>query len=182
MENYIRKYDNVVDDKFCDNLIQQFDSCPEQYEKQSQGEMSFTQIHLLANPVWETEVAYLVDVFKDSIKRYRKDCNIGYDTNIWPQKYGFEGPRLKRYLPDGVDQFGNHVDVADHESARRFLVFFLYLDDNDGGATTFPDYGFTSPCKKGSLLMFPPLWPWMHAGKKPIDKPKYILGSYLNYV
>ena len=76
MENYIRKYDNVVDDKFCDNLIQQFDSCPEQYEKQSQGEMSFTQIHLLANPVWETEVAYLVDVFKDSIKRYRKDCNI----------------------------------------------------------------------------------------------------------
>ena len=31
------------------------------------------------------------------------------------------------------------------------------------------------------LLMFPPLWPWLHAGNKPIDKPKYILGSYLHY-
>ena len=90
--------------------------------------------------------------------------------------------RLKRYLPNGVDQFGNHVDVADLESARRFLVFFLYLDDNDGGSTTFPDYDVTSKCKKGSLLMFPPLWPWLHAGEKPIDKPKYILGSYLHYV
>jgi len=30
--------------------------------------------------------------------------------------------------------------------------------------------------------MFPPLWPWLHAGLKPIDKPKYMLGSYLHYV
>ena len=48
MENYIRCYDNVVSDEFCDNMIHQFESLPEQYEKHSQGEMSFTQIHLLA--------------------------------------------------------------------------------------------------------------------------------------
>jgi len=182
MENYIRCYDNVVSDEFCDNMIHQFESLPEQYEKHSQGEMSFTQIHLLAHEEWKTEVAYLVDVFKESIKKYREECNIGYKSNIWPQKYGFEGIRLKRYLADGKDQFGNHVDVADYNSARRFLVFFLYLDNNKGGSTTFPDYGIKSECKKGSLLMFPPLWPWLHAGEKPIDKPKYILGSYLHYV
>ena len=182
MENYIRCYDNVVSDEFCDNMIHQFESLPEQYEKHSQGEMSFTQIHLLAHEEWKTEVAYLVDVFKESIKKYREECNIGYKSNIWPQKYSFEGMRLKRYLADGVDQFGNHVDVADYNSARRFLVFFLYLDNNKGGSTTFPDYGIKSECKKVSLLMFPPLWPWLHAGEKPIDKSKYILGSYLHYV
>ena len=74
MENYIRCYDNVVSDEFCDNMIHQFESLPEQYEKHSQGEMSFTQIHLLAYKEWETEVTYLIDVYKESIKRYRKDC------------------------------------------------------------------------------------------------------------
>ena len=41
---------------------------------------------------------------------------------------------------------------------------------------------FISPCKRGSALLFPPMWPWAHAGTKPINKPKYIVGSYLHYV
>ena len=123
MENYIRCYDNVVSDEFCDNMIHQFESLPEQYEKHSQGEMSFTQIHLLAHEEWKTEVAYLVDVFKESIKKYREECNIGYKSNIWPQKYGFEGIRLKRYLADRKDQLGTKFDVVDYNSAIRLLVF-----------------------------------------------------------
>ena len=83
-----------VSDQFCDNMIEQFESSPEQYEKHNQGEMSFTQIHLVSNELWRTKVFYLIDVFKLSIKKYREDCNIKYDTNIWPQKYGFEGMRL----------------------------------------------------------------------------------------
>ena len=37
-------------------------------------------------------------------------------------------------------------------------------------------------CKQGSLLMFPPMWPWLHAGTKPINESKYIMQSYLHYV
>ena len=111
MENYIRCYDNVVSDSFCDSLIQQFESLPQQYEKHSQGEMSFTQIHLLAHEEWKTEVSYLIDIYKESIKKYREDCGIGYQSNIWPQKYGFEGIRLKRYLADGTDQFLSLIHI-----------------------------------------------------------------------
>jgi len=67
------------------------------------------------------------------------------------------------------------------ESAKRFLVFFIYLDDNERGETNFPQLGLASPCKQGSLLMFPPLWPWVHAGMKPVKKSKYMIGSYLHY-
>jgi len=101
---------------------------------------------------------------------------------MWPEKFSLEPLRMKRYLPDGTDQFGDHVDVNSHESARRFLVFFLYLDDNKKGSTSFPQHDMSSDCDKGSCLIFPPMWPWLHAGEKPIDKPKYILGSYLHYV
>ena len=58
----------------------------------------------------------------------------------------------------------------------------LYLNDNEGGSTSFPQLDLNTKCKKGSMLMFPPLWPWLHSGEKPIDKPKYILGSYLQYI
>ena len=70
------------------------------------------------------------------------------------------------------------------EMAARFLVMFIYLTDNDKGETGI-DCGedlFLSPCKKGSVLLFPPMWPWKHAGREPVDTPKYIIGSYLHYV
>ena len=38
---------------------------------------------------------------------------------------------MKKYMPNNIDEFKEHVDVSDYASARRFLVFFLYLDDND---------------------------------------------------
>ena len=46
-------------------------------------------------------------------------------------KYGFEAIRMKKYMPNNIDEFKEHVDVGDYASARRFLVFFLYLDDNE---------------------------------------------------
>ena len=65
--------------------------------------------------------------------------------------------------------------------AKRFLVFFLYLNDNEGGLTSFPEYDTMIQPKAGTLLMFPPLWTHKHIGHKPIKKPKYIIGSYLHY-
>ena len=101
---------------------------------------------------------------------------------MFPSRYGFEEFRLKRYLPNDIDEFRNHVDVSNYENARRFLVFFLYLDDNEKGHTTFPQSNISVQPKAGRILMFPPMWTHLHAGTKPVDKPKYIIGSYLHYV
>ena len=180
MENYIRRYDNVLSPELCDSLIERFENNPDQYEKHQQGEMSFTQIHLLKHKEWHDDVQSVVNNLHGCVELYKKECKV--IGNMWPEKFNIEPLRMKRYLPDGTDQFGDHVDVNSHESARRFLVFFLYLDDNKRGSTSFPQHDMSSDCDKGSCLIFPPLWPWLHAGEKPIDKPKYILGSYLHYV
>ena len=180
MENYIRKYDNVLSPELCNSLIERFENNPDQYEKHQQGEMSFTQIHLLKHKEWHDDAQSVVNSLHGCVELYKKECKV--IGNMWPEKFNIEPLRMKRYLPDGTDQFGDHVDVNSHESARRFLVFFLYLDDNKRGSTSFPQHDMSSDCDKGSCLIFPPLWPWLHAGEKPIDKPKYILGSYLHYV
>ena len=56
MENYIRRYDNVISPELCDKLIDKFEKNPDHYEKQKQGEMSFTQIHLLRHPEWSDDI------------------------------------------------------------------------------------------------------------------------------
>ena len=180
MENYIRRYDNVLSTELCDSLIERFENNPDQYEKHQQGEMSFTQIHLLKHKEWHDDAQTVVNGLHGCVDQYKTECKVV--GNMWPEKFNLEPLRMKRYLPDGTDQFGDHVDVNSHESARRFLVFFLYLDDNKKGSTSFPQHDMSSDCDKGSCLIFPPMWPWLHAGEKPIDKPKYILGSYLHYV
>ena len=87
-------------------------------------------------------------------------------------------------MPGGQEFFPPHVDVNSYDTARRFLVAFIYLNDNESGETIVApkDDTFVSKCKRGSLLFFPPLWPWMHTGLPPIDTPKYIVGSYLHYL
>ena len=65
MDNYIRKYDNVVSDKFCDGLIEKFEDHPEQQEKLSQGLMSLTHLEMMRpdTQIWNKDVMHLVDVF-----------------------------------------------------------------------------------------------------------------------
>jgi hypothetical protein len=58
----------------------------------------------------------------------------------------------------------------------------MYLNDNIGGHTYFPSMDIEIECKKGSCVMFPPMWTHIHAGARPIIAPKYIIGSYLQYV
>ena len=46
----------------------------------------------------------------------------------------------------------------DYASAKRFLVFFLYLKDNEGGHTSFPD----EMKVKNGIIKFPPMWNYKH--------------------
>ena len=178
MDNYIRIYENVLSNIRCQHLIDMFESDTEHHEIQNCGSgATLTQINLLHSPdtIWKEETNHLANVIMSSVHQYKKDCDI--KENQWPKKFGFEPPKIKKYMPG--EWFPEHVDVLDHKTAKRFLVAFLYLDDNKAGETHITDV--ISKCKKGALLLFPPLWPWLHTGMPPIDKPKYIVGSYLHY-
>jgi len=180
MENFIRKYDNFLSPEFCDTLVKKFEENAQFHQKLAKGLMSLTAMEILLHPqIFNSEIPHLVEKFQEFIKIYKSEINI--EAVQWPQKYSFESFRIKKYEPDGTDQFGNHVDAKNIETCRRFLAFFCYLTDNESGATIFPHCGVSSECKKGNLLIFPPLWPWIHSGQMPIKTPKLILGSYLKF-
>ena len=58
------------------------------------------------------------------------------------------------------------------------------FDDNDAGETEFIENTISTmsvKCIGGRAIVFPPMFPWVHCGKKPVNKPKYLLQSYLHY-
>ena len=190
MESYIRQYYDVLDKEFCKTLIEKFNECEgNQLSTLPKEGRQFTEIALMENMgVFEDEFNVCLNSFQNVIEKYKKDlgirsinseCSEGTSA-LWPEKYGMEGIKIKRYLDNDADMFDWHVDVSDGQSNARFLAFFVYLDDNEAGSTEFADKEID--CVAGSALVFPPMWPWLHRGNKPIKKPKYLLQSYLHYM
>ena len=133
MENFIRIYENVVPDNWCESLVQKFEDFEEHHEVVD-NKMSFTQINFGRDSLWKYESDYLEKVILEQVERYREDVKI---ENQWPQKYALEPIRMKRYLPNEKDNFPPHVDVTGKDNNSRFLVVFLYLSNNAKGETIF---------------------------------------------
>lgn len=188
MMNYIKTYDNVLPKDICVKIINKFEKHLEQHVNTTlENHRSFTEINLNNHSEWKNEILnLLVPTFQTYIEKYKRDENI--DENVWPEKYGFEQIRMKRYLPNDFDEFKFHADVMDHNSARRFLVCFIYLNDVlEGGETAF-QYNRNAEMvhevkpETGKMLLFPPFWTHPHIGKKPISNTKFIIGTYLHYL
>ena len=190
MNSYITVYDQVLSDDQCDYFIDKFEKDTSAHEVQNNSHFSeegernatLTQINMLHSPntIWKEDVNFLTQTIGRCVEVYKDENDI--TPYQWPDKYSLEPPKMKRYLPNTSDEFPPHVDVLDYATARRFLVIFIYLNDNIGGHTYFPSMDIEIECKKGSCVMFPPLWTHIHAGARPIIAPKYIIGSYLQYV
>ena len=125
MDNFARVYDNVLSDALCDDIINFFEQNKKQQIIQKEGSMSFTEISITEHENWIKYNKQLSSVLANGVTEYANECKIL--PQQWPKEIGYESIRIKRYLPNGIDQFDDHVDVMDYDTARRFLVFFIYL-------------------------------------------------------
>lgn len=182
---YVSVFDEVLPKSFCKGLIEKFEL--NQFQEQTDtfypGIRHFIEVNISQN--WPDEhtkmLAYLMEVWKV----YQHDQGLR-DTQ-YPKTYGFEAFRMKRYLPNGRDEFALHTDVGSYASARRFVAFLFYLNDvAEGGETEFgldpKSAQVTIPAVIGRALVFPPLWTHPHWGCKVVSGPKYIVSGYLHYL
>lgn len=204
LSHYIRTYDNFLSDNVCDQYVKYF----EETMVKDKAEVIDTSICYgkevgaagqpicgncncqRMNPMGFDRFIALnkiaLNQFLEIVDQYRKDVNL--HKSQWPVNYGYEEFRMKRFLTsDGgpnAEQFKEHVDITSHEGGKRFLIMMVYLnDDFEGGETEFPVLGDKVKPKKGKLLVFPPMWNYLHRGNPPL-KPgyaKYFLMTYLNY-
>jgi len=178
----------------CQYFVDKFEAHPEMHKVQvtrnnEEEKTTLTRLNLLkkVDTPFKEDSKFLGNLFRENVERYIGDCQI--KSFQIPDKFSFEAFVIKRYLPDTDEEFPPHVDVSGAEHGKRFLVMLMYLTDNDAGQTELEvlahdNLGFefgSSSCQRGNILMFPPYWPWVHAGKVPTKKPKYILGTYCQY-
>ena len=178
LNDLISIHENVLTKNTCEDLIEFFETNNSIQETVNQnGIPNFTQINLTKNRSGKEKVHNLIvqKVFEYRDKYYKHVCK-----KVFPSSHAFEEIRIKRYNTDGEDRFDTHVDVMDYASSRRFLSFFWYLNDvEQGGETEFTDL-IIKP-KRGTLVIFPPLWMFPHKGNPPISNSKYLLSTYLHY-
>tara|TARA_R110000765_G_scaffold410667_1_gene509401 strand:- start:75 stop:656 length:582 start_codon:yes stop_codon:yes gene_type:complete len=193
MDNCVRIYDGVMTDEKCQYFVDKFEAHPEMQELQNNSHgKTLTMMSLMDNPdghhfSFKEDLIFLNDMFMENVEKYKKDLDL--KSYQFPNEFGIEAFKIKRYLPNTTDEFPAHIDVHNYAQARRFLIMFVYLTDDVAGQTELEmasPYGLfdmiSSPCRRGSILMFPPMWPWVHAGKAPAENSKYIIGSYLHYI
>ncbi|QIN97288.1 2OG-Fe(II) oxygenase superfamily protein [Synechococcus phage S-H25] len=184
LTDYVKVFDGMLDEGFCKTVIQNFSTSNFTYldreQRPSFSELNISQLYLEQDATWMSIQKKIQNTFIDVVQLYMEELDLGPD---FPAKYAFEEYRLKMYRNNNHDQFKDHVDVGDYNSARRFLVCFLYLNDVAiGGETSFPKLLHSVRPKCGRILVFPATWQWRHAGLPPVSGPKYIVGTYLHYV
>jgi hypothetical protein len=187
MKQYVSVIPNVWTPEYCQSIIDRFEKNTDQHvDTFLEGHRHFKEINISQYPDWQDVHDIILETAQRALLPYKQQQEI--DDKAWPEQLGFEMFRMKKYEPNGLDEFAHHVDVGNYASARRFMAFFWYLNDvTEGGETTFEYNRNAEPWlsvkpEVGQMLMFPPLWPWGHTGKKPLSGPKYIIGGYLHYV
>lgn len=181
LSDLVRVYPDALSRKLCSELITGFEALNAEHIARADDDPAapcFSELNLTRS--WERGHDQAFEAILPLFERYSRDLQISQAQ--WPEELAFEELRIKRYRPGTGEQFPDHVDVGDHASARRFLAALVYLNDVDqGGATEFPGWGQAIQPAAGTVVLFPPLWPWLHAGRPPLSGPKYILSTYLHY-
>jgi prolyl 4-hydroxylase len=175
LQNFIRVFDDVVSKADCNKIIQEYEKRKSISVLHDSPAYKFNQLDLNATDM--SSVAHgFVRLAIPYIRKYTEDMNLDRYVAI----KGFEDVRIKKYLKNSDYEFKTHVDVDDRNSCVRYLIFMLYLNDNNG-LTTFDNLNFSYKPKQGSMILFPPFWMFPHSGQTPTDHDKYIMMSSLHY-
>jgi prolyl 4-hydroxylase len=174
LSDYVKVYDGVVSSEQCQAIIDIAEA--KGFQLYDNETYKFYQFNLNENGMIDTAQSF-AELLVPIAEHYFK--SVGVDRYIGVQ--GFEQVRIKKYPKNSDFQFKTHIDVSDKANAVRYLVFILYLNDNNGN-TTFEQLDLSVKPQQGSVVVFPPYWLFPHAGTIPTDNDKYIMMTSLHHV
>lgn len=175
LSDFICVYDNVLTDEECNAIIAAVEDRSNMMYLHDTPLYTFYQMDLM-----HTDLLPIGQSFATIAAQYANHYfrTLGFDKFVGVQ--GFEDVRVKKYLRGSDYEFREHIDVIGKSSAMRYLTFIVYLNDNNGD-TTFDKLGLAVKPKRGSMVVFPPMWMFPHAGTCPTDADKYIMMTSLHY-
>lgn len=186
--DYVGIYENCLDSRICDNLIDITNSGKYLITDQGVADTGINKSVRMGKEVLLTHSDHteirdnlvsatisILEKYQEQTKHASQYIKENFDT------YKLENFRVRKY-PVNSGFFKSHSDVTDYKSASRLLVVLLYLNDvAEGGETEFPSLGIKIKPSRGLGIVFPPTFLFPHQANIPISNSKYTTQTYLHY-
>jgi hypothetical protein len=183
MDPFIRVHDDMIDPALCRAIVEKFEQDPRARAGEVVGTPETrakrsTDLGISALADWAALCRALDPAVSASYRRYGDEVPAWKETQRGVLRE--TGYQIQRYQPGG-DGFDWHADVAGRASASRALAMIAYLNTVTGGETEFRAQGLAVTPRAGSILWFPPTFPYVHRGRTPGGEPKYVITCFLCY-
>tara|TARA_R110000803_G_scaffold90035_1_gene157339 strand:+ start:344 stop:949 length:606 start_codon:yes stop_codon:yes gene_type:complete len=188
INNFIGVYDNYISDIDCKNAISFFNK--EQNFKNTLTRLAFENSDVTHKKdaqyfagnhnteVWTDTLKPLIFNFDQAFKHYEK--NTGIKKAYGLEDFSYTSLKIQKTLPTE----GYHIWHIEHnngmEHSHRAMAWLIYLNDvEEGGETEFLNQSIRVKPKKGTIVIWPAAFPYVHRGNPPLKGEKYILTSWM---
>jgi len=166
LSDYIKNYENVLDDKLCDEIIENSKNQNFDYAEVANGKNTNTNIRVCY--VSKLDKKFEKNIYESvhKILMQYKNTFKYFTTGLSTQDTGYEH---LLYLGKQGGNYAMHVDHYDVHP-RVLSISFILNDNYDGGDFVFFEKNsFVVKKKKGSAVVFPSNFCFPHA-IKPVSK------------
>ena len=185
--NFIYEYQNFVDDKLCDSLIEMIELEQDDIISSNKSSTKNKIRNNIAFNITQLSEQYkfikIVDmeasrIISKSITQYINDnLFVNKYSDLSRKNINFSMELIYRFY-DKTDYYNWHVDST--ENGHFVLSIIIYLnDDFEGGSTLFLEDKVKVNPKKGSVLVFPCDMRTIHKGTKVKSGTKKIIWTCL---
>ena len=168
MDNYIRIWDQVFDEDWCNSFIEKIKT--KNMFKLESDEESYKVLDLISQEDVRPEVEKIASAFSIAADKYAEVCNV--KEWQYPKHYGIEEVGLFKY-GTGDESLPK---IYKGEDPRLFLHFFLFLNDGTGGSVELPDHEAVIDRLPGRLVMFPCFFTYPYAIKQSVGDSYFVHG------
>lgn len=183
-ENFIRFYDDAVDQALCGQVITLFDQDDDKFKGAVAGNEGNVEIAekqteelIIEKPGWEPLVDKLKSSLFKHIEIYTQETKFMAGSDH--RELRAETLRLKKY--DAGGRFDWHIDNNCKRNFQRVLAAQWYFNTvEEGGHTEFEDQKVSVAPVAGRLVFFPVAWMYRHRGAPPLSGPKYICTTFIS--
>lgn len=195
-------FEKAFTDEECEKILNRFDEAKktsETYKGQSGSGIdtrikSSIDFNLLTSP--KPEDKELTNLIFNRFNHYvsneyldkfpHQDMYAGSNDLFFSRTF-YEIAQVQEYPKNTGHYNAWHTETGTFTMSRRLFSFLLYVNDvEEGGETDFlyakeQDSFFSVKPTKGTLLVHPASFPYVHRGRTPVSSRKVILTSWLSY-
>ena len=190
VKDTIGVYPGALSEELCDRLIEAFHEYKgHHYQGVTASGLDkrykdTTDFDLMKVPELEDLVSQVVEAANEKVDLYVRRFRTTDEFNTHEYLFGngtyYPVWQLQRY-EQGVGHFKSfHTEGEYSEFYNRLFAVMFYLNDvEEGGETEFLHQSLMIKPTKGTFLVWPAPWPYVHRGHVPLSNYKYILTTWL---